>query len=239
MSSDSEITLSQERIAQALQQAKQATRGSSVIFLVALVAILVSLAVFTAIINEQRRDAEDRAVRFEKQANDAARVLETARTAYERGDMDSVGTLLNAALRRTEILAQSVASQQPDRTPPAAAVPLEGSQQPLPQLTAARPNWNQQVYIQFAGLIAREEIRELNTALAKAGWRVEGRSGERTGNAEGLNEIRYSANANKEAAQALAEAINSSGVAGRPVVARQVDIIKPNYLEVWISRTTR
>ena len=94
----------------------------------------------------------------------------------------------------------------------------------------------QRVFIQFAGVLTREQITSLNTGLRIAGWNAQGGSGERIGIASGLNEVRYSGE-NREAAQQLADSINSSGLPlAKKVGIRQIKIIGPNDLEVWISR---
>jgi predicted acylesterase/phospholipase RssA len=94
----------------------------------------------------------------------------------------------------------------------------------------------QRVFIQFAGMLTREQVTSLNTGLRNAGWNTQGGSGERIGVASGLNEVRYSGE-NREAAQQLANSINSSGLPlAKEVGIKQVKIIGSNDIEVWISR---
>jgi hypothetical protein len=94
---------------------------------------------------------------------------------------------------------------------------------------------SQLVYIQFSPSIAREQVVELNKQLRAAAWRVQGGSGEVLDTANGLHEVRYSAAADRAAAEALARAVSAAGITSRPVSARQVGIIRPGTLEVWIS----
>jgi hypothetical protein len=101
-------------------------------------------------------------------------------------------------------------------------------------LPPAPGQFDQAVYIQFAGNLTRAQITALNQALRQSGWAVQGASGERIATADGLNEVRYSGN-NEAAAAALAAAINQARITAEPVRPRKVDIIQPRVLEVWIS----
>lgn len=94
---------------------------------------------------------------------------------------------------------------------------------------------NQKVYIQFAGLLTREAITNLNNELRAQGWAVQGTSGERLAVASGLNEVRFSGS-NEAAAKELAAAINASNVVPDPVVSKKMAAIGAQNLEVWISR---
>lgn len=95
----------------------------------------------------------------------------------------------------------------------------------------------QKIYVQFAGLIAREKVKLLYNDLRKNGWAVQGNSGERVPSAYGLNEVRYSGGEeNKMAAIKLAEAVQRSSIAGADISVNKLDIIQPDVLEVWISR---
>lgn len=94
---------------------------------------------------------------------------------------------------------------------------------------------NYKVFIQFAGLITRDSIKELNAALKTGGWKVQSDSGERILAAAGLNEVRYKNIGDKEAAEALANAITASRLTAAPVTIKQLSIINPGSLEVWIS----
>jgi predicted acylesterase/phospholipase RssA len=97
---------------------------------------------------------------------------------------------------------------------------------------------NLKVYIQFAGDMTRDSIKTLNESLARA-WRVQGTSGERVIVGYGLNEVRWSGN-NQQAAKRLADHINKSLkvnkiITRNPVETKQVSIIHPDTLEIWIS----
>ncbi len=126
-------------------------------------------------------------------------------------------------------------------TPPPTVAPGPGPQPKaaapgIPSFTIPPAGAHRQiVYIQFAGSIRRETIVGLNRSLKAAGWRAQGPSGERIATAAGLNEVRYSGEADREAAEALAAALAETGIGGRAVTARQVAIIRPNVLEAWIS----
>ncbi len=93
------------------------------------------------------------------------------------------------------------------------------------------------VFIHFAGVIRREDIVSLASGLRSAGWAVNGRDGERLSVAQGLNEVRYSLESNKPFAEALARTITETGITSRAVETKQLGIIRPDTLEVWISRS--
>lgn len=91
-----------------------------------------------------------------------------------------------------------------------------------------------QVFIQFAGLLTRDTITQLNSGLRARQWNMQRTSGERTATAQGLNEVRY-APGHEPAAEALARNINEARITSSPVVAKEVQGIRPGTLEVWIS----
>ncbi|HWU65005.1 MAG TPA: hypothetical protein VN112_23540 [Ensifer sp.] len=91
------------------------------------------------------------------------------------------------------------------------------------------------VYTQFAGLITRESIIAFNKSLQAGGWKIPDVKGERLSQAAGLNEVRYRNDADRPAAQALADALTVSKMTSRPVGVAQLDVILPNKLEIWIS----
>ena len=112
---------------------------------------------------------------------------------------------------------------------------------PFPQIAETTPpsvNTTQYlVYVQFAGY-DRPKIVSLADALAKQNWNVQGRDhgGERTTNAAGLSEVRYHDAPQKAAADALAAAINATGILNTQVKAVAVAAIQPTVLEVWIGQ---
>ena len=118
---------------------------------------------------------------------------------------------------------------------------------PKPQVVQAAPNPTSgglssdakaqfQVFIQFAGF-TRDTIIGVASTLGSQGWKVQGadRGGERTSNAAGYTEVRYHDAAARPAAEALAAALNATKITSKQVKAKQLDIIKPDTLEIWIS----
>lgn len=95
------------------------------------------------------------------------------------------------------------------------------------------------VFVQFAGLLRREDVISVSRGLRDAGWNVQGadQGGERIAAAAGLNEVRYSSLANEDAARVLAQQIQATNLLKHPVTVRRNPDIRPDTLEVWISRT--
>lgn len=97
------------------------------------------------------------------------------------------------------------------------------------------------VFVQFAEFV-REDVIRLAADLTQQGWMVEGaeRGGERTGAADGMNEVRYFNADDRANAEALALSV-SGAMAGRPPIAvkdlsaTKYAQAKPGLLEVWIS----
>jgi hypothetical protein len=112
---------------------------------------------------------------------------------------------------------------------------------PFPQIAETQPSSVNiapySVYIQFAGY-DRPLIVSLAAALAKQNWNVQSRDqgGERTANAAGLSEVRYHDASQKAAAEALAGAINATGIVNTQVKTVALAAIQPNVLEVWIGQ---
>ena len=112
---------------------------------------------------------------------------------------------------------------------------------PFPQIAeASAPVVNPapySVYIQFAGY-DRKQIVSLADALAKQNWNVQGRDqgGEELKSAAGLSEVRYHEASQKTAADALAAAINATGILNTQVKTVAVAAIRPTVLEVWIGQ---
>lgn len=90
------------------------------------------------------------------------------------------------------------------------------------------------IYVQFAGA-SREAVEDIVANLRRSGWNIAG-DPERLGNAAGLNEVRYGRSADRDAAEALAEALTRAQFSSKPVIAKFVRIVRPKVLEVWISR---
>jgi hypothetical protein len=91
------------------------------------------------------------------------------------------------------------------------------------------------VWIQFAGY-KREDMVQLAETLAEVGWNVPNPEdgGERLPSADGKAEVRYRGDVERHAAEQLAADISESGVKSG-VKARQMPIVGPNVLEVWIG----
>jgi uncharacterized membrane protein len=100
--------------------------------------------------------------------------------------------------------------------------------------TAGAASPTHAVFIQFAGLITRESVIQMNQTLRGAGWKVQDPRGERIPDAQGLNEVRYARPEDRPAAEALAQAITASAITSTAVEARQFDV-GPTTLEAWIS----
>jgi cell division septation protein DedD len=211
---------------------------------IGLVAIVAGFAVLVISLDSARRDAEARRDIAQAEANRLADTLNQAGQAYTTHNMVQLGKLLKVAITQSEQNAQAAnapesATTDPTQQPIAVPTPTLSPSQPARTITIAptaqpRP---QAVFIQFAGLIERSDIVALNSALRAAGWRTQSSSGERTGKAAGLNEVRYSSDEDKAAAEELAEVVTQAGIGSKRVVARQVPTIRPNTLEIWISKT--
>jgi TIR domain len=94
-----------------------------------------------------------------------------------------------------------------------------------------------QVFVQFAGVIQRDDVIAMSHKLSEKGWRVQGadRGGERTGSAAGYNEVRYSPG-DEAAAKALARLIQEANLVPNTIAVTPASGIDANTLEVWISR---
>lgn len=171
-----------------------------------------------------------------KKKNSYEDQLDRARAAASREDLSQVKKVLAEAILEAQEIGDN-----PDAAGVHANTPIDDKEvkkiidgpQAIPSLD--KTIYSQQVFIQFAGNLTRAEITGLNESLGVAGWKVQGRSGERTPASAGFNEVRYSGE-NEAAAQALSDAINKSGLLTATVRPKRVSSIKPNELEVWISR---
>ena len=95
------------------------------------------------------------------------------------------------------------------------------------------------VYVQFAGLLRREDVVSVSRGLRDTGWNVQGadQGGERTVAASGFNEVRYLSPANEVAAKVLAQQIQATNLIKHPIAVTLNTNVRPDTLEVWISRT--
>ena len=122
---------------------------------------------------------------------------------------------------------QSSAGPRPDTFPPVVIASVD----PKPPATP-----DQQVVVQFAGLLTRDSVRDLMLALQAQGWNMQGAEGggERTGAASGYNEVRYSGSS-KAAAEQLAVELQKLNLTGKPIVAVENPDVAADTLEVWLS----
>jgi hypothetical protein len=129
-------------------------------------------------------------------------------------------------------------SEQPSVVADVAPSVVEEAAPPQLELGATR------VFVQFAGF-NRDSVVALAQALSGEGWQVAApdKGGERTGAADGLNEVRYFHAGDRTMAEALALSV-SAGLRGQPPIAvkdlsgtkfRQEE---PGLLEVWVSEST-
>jgi MinD-like ATPase involved in chromosome partitioning or flagellar assembly len=97
---------------------------------------------------------------------------------------------------------------------------------------------NYRVFVQFAGVLRREDVRTMMESLHKAGWNVQGveGGGERTTAAAGQNEIRYGNEADASAAQALADVVQGTRIVSKKISIKHNPNLETGTLEVWISQ---
>ena len=93
------------------------------------------------------------------------------------------------------------------------------------------------VFIQYAGYDQLQMI-SLADVLAEQNWNVQARDqgGASIKDAAGLSEVRYHDVPQKAAADALATAINATGIFNAQVKSVALPAVKPTTLEVWIGR---
>mgnify|MGYP000017529503 CR=1 FL=1 len=93
-----------------------------------------------------------------------------------------------------------------------------------------------EVFVQFAGVITRDSVRELMRTLRAQGWNMQGveAGGKRTEAAAGYNEVRYSPGEQAEA-ERLAEALQRLNPTGKPIIAVDNAAVAAGALEVWLS----
>ncbi len=166
-------------------------------------------------------------------AEDQERKFERAETAFRQGRMDEVGRILTNGLISAGQQVQ--ADTENAETAEAAVRKLTPALQTIEANNApATPLHPQPVFIQFAGLLTRTQIVDLNSVLKSQGWLAQSASGERTVKAKDLNVVRF-AGSNADAARRLADAINATGLLDRQVEPKRTEIVGPKNLEVWIS----
>lgn len=107
---------------------------------------------------------------------------------------------------------------------------------PPPTATGIQPA-KYQVLVQFAGVLTRDSVRGMMQRLKEQGWNVQGIAGggQRTSTAAGTAEVR-ARESDRAAAQALATAVQASGLTAKPVEVKPNNSVESGTLEVWISR---
>lgn len=126
-----------------------------------------------------------------------------------------------------------------------AAVVLDVVNAPIPLPTETQVNEpdeaaialpQQQVFVQFAGLITRDSVRNMMLTLQAEGWNMQGAEGggERTEAASGYNEVRYPSGAQADG-ELLAATLQRLNLTGKPVVAVESGRVAADTLEVWLS----
>lgn len=247
--------ISETELLRKIDRVERVTGRARPLLLIGLLAIVVGFVLLSMYLDNERRDAirardEARELAFErsKAANATATSLEAVRRALAAGDEREARRLLGIAIVQTEKAAQAPIpdpsiAQGPAAAPTPAVQPQVSSvlrsSEVQRHINAKSPEAitaDRRVFIQFAGPITRSEIVDLNRSLHDAGWNVQGASGERIATALGLNEVRYSADADRAAAEALAAILGKSGIPGQSVTARRVKVVRPGTLEIWISR---
>lgn len=238
-----------------IERVERATKSWRWLMVAGLLAIFAGFIVLSIYLNnarveaEQARDAANELfLERNQRANALANTLLAATALLRGGDQKGAIELLEETSVEQEQAAAAplpaIAVEQPiTAVAPPAAQPmvtsvLAAAAEETPSLILAEfpAAGEHQVYVQFAGNIPRRQIVELNQALRKSGWNMQGASGERIATAAGRNEVRFSSEADREAAEALAAALTQAAVGGSRVQARQLDIIRPGTLEAWISR---
>lgn len=221
------------RIVAEIERRSKRTRAAALIGALLMAVTMLGSMLY---LNHLRTKAEARAEKAEKTVNAIAETLDGAEAALSAGDLWQTRVQLQAAIWQSEVAAQTVGAPIGD----AAGAPVAvGSDKPaagkskgdgLPPVS-----YGQRVFIQFAGRIARDDVAAFNQSLRGAGWRVEGSSGERSASAIGFNEVRYSKLKDREAAEALTVAATRSGLSASPLKVKQMSIVQPGTLQLWIS----
>lgn len=162
------------------------------------------------------------------------RKFEQAASAFKAGRMDEVGQILTSGLISASQQVQTD-TKNAESADVAASKLNSSTQQSVREPPTIAPTHPQPVYIQFAGVLTRQQITDFNSGLKAQGWRAQSASGERTPKAAGINEVRFAGN-NADAARQLTDAINAAGLLQTQVEAKRMEIVGPKNLEVWISK---
>ncbi len=164
-------------------------------------------------------------------SGDVAAARQTLLRASNRTEQTATQAIATAAAAEAKLTATPAAAKVPPMANLSTSLPKPG----MPAAEASgREEHNQQVYIQFAGALTRQQIKALNQALKNGGWNAQGPSGERTPLARGKHEVRYSGN-NLAAAQDLAATVNKTGITPQTITPNVNTSIGSNVLEIWIG----
>ena len=93
-------------------------------------------------------------------------------------------------------------------------------------------------FVQFAGAVDRNDVREMMRSLQAAGWNVQGveGGGQRTPAAAGQREIRYAQPGDEAAAKALAQEVQAKFPGSGTISTKLTPGVSPGNIEVWVSR---
>jgi predicted acylesterase/phospholipase RssA len=128
--------------------------------------------------------------------------------------------------------ATSPDAHRPTPAPAPVPAPTPAPAPPDPGTRVQRSDFP--LFVQFAGVITREQIVAMKDQLVGSGWRVLGDL-KRTPAAAGQNEVRYSGD-DAQPATLLAEEIVKAIQTARPVRIVRNANVAANTLQVWISR---
>ncbi len=124
----------------------------------------------------------------------------------------------------------------------AAAVPVR-TMATVPALPASSPPGvipaAYRVTMKFNGAIDRErQIIPFLRGLKDQGWNIAAADarGDRTPAAQGINEVRYLGEAERNAAQVLAQVVQKANISGQEITTRATPGLAPTTLEIWIAR---
>lgn len=117
--------------------------------------------------------------------------------------------------------------------PPLPQIPKD----PLPPTTIGVQPGDYRVFVQFAGALTRDRVRQFMQSLANGKWGVQGVAGggERIASAAGLSEVRYGPSSDKAAAEQLAQQATQLQLLpqSRTFIAKQFSAIPAHTLELW------
>ncbi|KRD38861.1 hypothetical protein ASE35_00265 [Lysobacter sp. Root916] len=112
---------------------------------------------------------------------------------------------------------------------------LEAMGKPVAQ--PGKDNADYQVWIQFAGSLTREQMKEFGRSVQRKWPNAPGaqRGGERIASAAGKREVRYGDRDDEDAAQRLTADIVATGLVPSMETPKFIKGISPRSLEIWVS----